>query len=95
MVRRIDYKMKPMKILFIPLLVGLSAMALLTGCLDLHLEGGKKSSSTNTDEHPTVGQATTAPTIGQQLIDLQKAREAGAITDQEYQDEKVRLLETK
>lgn len=31
-------------------------------------------------------------TLGQQLIDLQKAKEAGAITDSEYQIQKARLL---
>ena len=34
-------------------------------------------------------------TLGQQLIDLQKARDAGAITDAEYRAEKAKLLETK
>ena len=36
--------------------------------------------------------ATTQPTIGQQLIDLQKARDAGAITEVEYQTQKTDLL---
>jgi hypothetical protein len=31
-------------------------------------------------------------TLGQQLIDLQKAKEMGAITEQEYQAEKARML---
>jgi hypothetical protein len=35
------------------------------------------------------------PTIGQQLIDLQKAKDAGAITDAEYQTQKAKLLESK
>lgn len=35
---------------------------------------------------------TMTPTLGQQLIDLQKAKEAGAITDSEYQAEKTKLL---
>jgi len=34
-------------------------------------------------------------TLGQQLIDLQKARDAGAITDGEYRVQKAKLLETK
>ncbi len=34
-------------------------------------------------------------TLGQQLIDLQKAKEAGAITEQEYQAEKARMLGNK
>jgi len=33
-------------------------------------------------------------TLGQQLIDLQKARDAGAITDAEYRAQKAKLLET-
>jgi|SRR6185295_2836181 len=34
-------------------------------------------------------------TIGQQLIDLQKAKDAGAITDAEYQTQKAKLLGNK
>ena len=32
------------------------------------------------------------PTIGQQLIDLKKAKDAGAISDQEYDAKKAQLL---
>jgi len=32
------------------------------------------------------------PTIGAQLIDLQKAREAGSLTDAEYQAQKAKVL---
>lgn len=32
------------------------------------------------------------PTTGQQLIDLQRARDAGAITDAEYQAQKAKVL---
>jgi hypothetical protein len=84
-----------MKKRLIPLLAGLLAITLLTGCLDLHLGGGTKSDTTNTDQHPIVGQQMVAPTLGQQLIDLQKAKEAGAISDQEYQQQRAKLLETK
>jgi hypothetical protein len=84
-----------MKRLLMCLLVGLSAMILLSGCLVLDFEGGKKSSTTNTDHHPAVGQEVTAPTLGQQLVDLQKAKDAGAITDAEYQAQKAKLLENK
>jgi len=76
-------------------LAGLSAIMLLSGCLDLRLGGGSRSDTTNTDQHPVVGQQMVAPTIGQQLIDLQKAREAGAISDQEYQDLRTKLLQNK
>ena len=81
-----------MKKQFIALLIGLSAMTLLSGCLDLQLGGGTKSSTTNSDAHPEVGQQMVAPTVGQQLIDLQKAKDSGAITEAEYQAEKARLL---
>lgn len=34
-------------------------------------------------------------TLGQQLVDLQKAKDAGAITDAEFQAEKAKLLGNK
>jgi hypothetical protein len=40
-------------------------------------------------------QVTVKPTIGQQLIDLQKAKESGALTDSEYQLEKAKVLGSK
>jgi len=39
--------------------------------------------------------ATIQPTTGQQLIDLQKAKDAGAITDSEYQAQKAKVLGSK
>ena len=36
--------------------------------------------------------ANVLPTTGQQLIDLQKARDAGAITEAEYQAQKAKLF---
>jgi hypothetical protein len=69
-----------MKKLFVPLLVGLTAMTLFTGCIGLQVGGG-------TSNH--------TPTVGQQLIDLQKAKDAGIITDAEYQAQKAKLLENK
>jgi len=71
-----------MKKLFVPVLVGLTAMTLLAGCIGVQLGGG---STTHTQ----------APTEGQQLIDLQKAKDAGIITDAEYQAQKARLLANK
>jgi hypothetical protein len=68
-----------MKRLFIPIAVALSAMLLLTGCLALQIGGGDKKA-----EQPA--------TVGQQLVDLQKAKDAGAITDAEYQVQKEKLL---
>jgi len=71
-----------MKKLLRPALVSLFAMTLLTGCLNLQLGGGSKSQVQK-------------PTTGQQLLDLQKAKEAGAITDAEYQVQKDKLLGNK
>ena len=68
-----------MKKLLVPMMIGLSALTLLSGCLDLKLGGG------TTTRHQTA-------TLGQQLLDLQHARDAGAITDPEYQAQKAKLL---
>jgi hypothetical protein len=68
-----------MKKLLVPVMIGLSAMTLLSGCLDLKLGGG----------------STTRPqtaTVGQQLVDLQKAKDSGAITEAEYQSQKAKVL---
>ncbi len=70
-----------MKTPVIPVLAGMLAMMLLTGC-ETHLGGG---STTKIEQ----------PTLGQQLIDLQRAKAAGAITDAEYQTQKARLLDGK
>ena len=73
---------------------------MLAGCaLDLRFGGGTKSATnsslTKSEQKPTIGQQVTAPTLGQQLIDLQKAKDSGAITDAEYQAQKAKLLENK
>lgn len=67
-----------MKKLSVSLLSVFVALAFLTGCA-WHVGGRSKN-------------VTMTPTLGQQLIDLQKAKEAGAITDSEYQAEKTKLL---
>ncbi|HEU6448046.1 MAG TPA: SHOCT domain-containing protein [Verrucomicrobiae bacterium] len=67
-----------MKKLTVPILAGLSAATLITGCV--------------------LGNRTTMqnqPTVGQQLIDLQKAKDAGAITEEQYQSEKAQILDNK
>jgi hypothetical protein len=74
-------KRNPMKKIIIPMLVVFSAMTLLTGC-SWQVGGGTKS-------------ATIQPTTGQQLMDLQKAKDTGAITDSEYQAQKAKLLGSK
>ena len=71
-----------MKKLIVPILAGLSAMTLLTGCIGLSIGGGTTSKPVNA-------------TVGQQLIDLQKAKDSGAITEAEYQAQKNRILNEK
>ncbi len=71
-----------MKKLFTLVLAGFAAAALLTGCIGVQLGGGTKS-------------VTQKPTVGQQLVDLQKAKDSGAITDAEYQEQKAKVLANK
>jgi hypothetical protein len=71
-----------MKKLFLPTLIGLVSMTLLTGCLNLQLGGG-----TSNRQQP--------PTVGQQLVDLKQAKDSGAITEAEYEAQKARLLSSK
>jgi hypothetical protein len=73
-----------MKKLFIPTLAVVSALLLATGCEGptVKLGGGSKTE--------TVVQK---PTAGQQLLDLKKAKDAGAITDAEYQCQRAKVLE--
>jgi PBP1b-binding outer membrane lipoprotein LpoB len=78
----IKHKIKRMKRLCMATLAIISATLLLAGCVGLQLGGGSK----------TLVQK---PTVGQQLIDLQKAKETGAMTDSEYQAQKAKALENK
>lgn len=96
--------LRPMKRKLVPILIGLCAVALFTGCsIDLKFGGGSKTTAANTsnnntsndDPHPTVVQQTVAPTVGQQLLDLKKARDAGVISEEEYEAEKAKLLNQK
>ena len=68
-----------MKKPMLPILISLASLTLLTGCLNLELGGG---STTRTQ----------SPTLGQQLIDLQKAKDTGAFSDADYQAQKAKLL---
>jgi len=68
-----------MKKLFVPAAVALSAIVLLTGCLALQIGGGDKKEERKA-------------TVGQQLVDLKKARDAGVITDAEYETQKAKIL---
>ena len=60
-------------------LVLIPALFLLSGCIAI---GNRDAQRPNA-------------TLGQQLIDLQKARDTGAITDAEYQSQKSKLLDNK
>ena len=71
-----------MKKLLLPTAIFLSAMWLLTGCLALQVGGGDKKEMQKA-------------TIGQQLIDLKAAKDAGAITESQYQAKKATILNDK
>jgi hypothetical protein len=67
-----------------PLILALacfSVMTLLTGCA-LVVGNSPKN-------------VTMTPTSGQQLLDLQKAKDSGAISDTDYQTQKAKLLGNK
>jgi len=70
-----------MKNLLIPSAIVLLAMLLFAGCV------ASVGSGTKT--------VVNKPTLGQQLTDLQKAKDTGAITEAEFQTQKARLLEAK
>jgi hypothetical protein len=60
-------------------MIGLAALTIFSGCLGLSIGSG----------------STTKPqtaTVGQQLVDLQKAKDAGAINEAEFQAQKAKLL---
>jgi PBP1b-binding outer membrane lipoprotein LpoB len=61
--------------------IAFSAILLLSGCVAAIGNRG-------TDRNGNT-------TLGQQLIDLQKAKETGALTEAEYQTQKAKLLENK
>jgi hypothetical protein len=63
-------------------LMALCCMSLLSGCLAFSLGGGTKTE-------------TTKPTVGDQLIDLKRAKDAGALTDAEFEAQKAKLLDQK
>jgi len=69
-----------LKTILTPLLLALSALLLLTGCLNLSLGGGTHSTAP-------------VPTLGQQLMDLQAARNSGAISEPEFLALRAKLLQ--
>ena len=68
-----------MKSFLISTAAALLAVTLLTGCVGLSVGGGSKTE-------------TQKATVGQQLIDLQRARDTGAINEGEYQAQRMKLL---
>ncbi len=69
-----------MKRLIALTLLAITAALVSTGCgTDLKVGGGSKTIQQNA-------------TVGQQLIDLQRAKEAGALTDAEFQAQKNKVL---
>ena len=74
-----------MKPLIRPILTTMSVLtlaALLTGCA---WSIGEKEG--------TEGPKTIQPTKGDELLDLKKAYDQGAITEQQYQDQRQRVLD--
>ena len=65
-------------------ILGLAAAGLLTGCIGLTFGGGGPKHQETSIE--------TTPTLGKQLMDLKQARDRGAITEQEYEFQKAKLL---
>jgi hypothetical protein len=59
---------------------GAAVLALTSGCA--WSIGGKRE-----------GALSVRPTRGQELIDLKRAKEQGAITDEEYEKQKTQILE--
>ena len=69
-----------MKKLLAVTFIASSAAFWLSGCgTDLRVGGGTKNI-----QQPA--------TVGQQLVDLQKAKDAGALTDAEFQAQKAKIL---
>jgi uncharacterized lipoprotein len=74
----------------------ISSVMLISGC-----SSGSKTEETpapTAAEAPAAAPAATpsgsTATVGQKLIDLNQAREAGAITDEEYETAKKKLLDS-
>jgi uncharacterized protein YceK len=68
--------------LALALMLTLAVAIFLPGCGGIH--GG---STAETDVHST--------TVGQELLDLEKARQAGVISDKDYEKQKKKILDRK
>jgi hypothetical protein len=73
--------LNPMKQMRVVAVLAFSVSLLLAGCMGLSLGGGTKSETIHN-----------SPTLGQQLVDLQKAKDSGALTEAEFQTQKAKLL---
>ncbi len=62
--------------------IGLLVATVLSGCA-WSVGGSKRDSAVNAPQ----------PTKGQELLDLQKAKDQGAITEEEYQAQRQRILD--
>lgn len=71
-----------MRKLFIACAGALCVMVLTSGCLSISIGGGNSSE-------------VEAPTTSEQLHDLKKARDSGAITEEQYQTQRTKLLQSK
>ena len=68
-----------MKNKLLPAVAVLAVAASLSGCLNLQFGGGSTAE-------------TAPPTMGRQLTDLKKAKDAGAITEEEYREQRAKIL---
>ncbi len=68
-----------MKRIIVSTVIGLSAAVLLSGCI--------AAIGNSEGKHP---RATT--TLGQELMDLQKAKDTGAISEADYEAQKAKML---
>ncbi len=76
-----------MRRLFATGCAAVAAVMCLSGCLSLGFGGGRSSRTVNRSETENY-----SVTLGQQLIDLQKAYDAGIITQSQYNAQKKKLL---
>lgn len=67
--------------------IGAAAIAIVLGTGVSGCGGGGAKTQTQTDIRTT--------TTGQELMDLQKAYESGAITEKEYEQQRKRILQKK
>jgi hypothetical protein len=68
------------RILALAAAAGLTLLA--SGCLSISIGGGSSSESEK-------------PTTSEQLADLKKARASGAITEEQYQTQRTKILQNK